>query len=66
MSGLVLGIDLGTTNSVVAVADGGSVRILADDEGRELLPSVVSFHPGGDVLVGYPARDRRMLDARNT
>jgi len=66
MSGLVLGIDLGTTNSVVAVADAGSVRILADDEGRELLPSVVSFHPGGDVLVGYPARDRRMLDARNT
>ncbi|MBK6579007.1 MAG: Hsp70 family protein [Sandaracinaceae bacterium] len=66
MSGLVLGIDLGTTNSVVAVADGGSVRILADDDGRELLPSVVSFHPGGEVLVGYPARDRRMLDARNT
>ncbi|MCB9657039.1 MAG: Hsp70 family protein [Sandaracinaceae bacterium] len=66
MAELVLGIDLGTTNSVVAVADGGSVRILADAEGRELLPSVVSFHPTGDVLVGYPARDRRMLDARNT
>ncbi|MCA9533353.1 MAG: Hsp70 family protein [Myxococcales bacterium] len=66
MSDLVLGIDLGTTNSVVAVADGGSVRILADSDGRELLPSVVSFHPTGDVLVGYAARDRRMLDARNT
>ncbi|HJL17777.1 MAG TPA: Hsp70 family protein, partial [Sandaracinaceae bacterium LLY-WYZ-13_1] len=62
----VLGIDLGTTNSVVCVADGGSVRILPDGEGNPLVPSVVSFHPAGDVLVGHAARERRLLDARNT
>lgn len=63
----VLGIDLGTTNSVVAVADGGSrARVLMDDEGNRLVPSVVSFHPGGEVLTGYPARERRLVDAKNT
>ncbi|MBX7196843.1 MAG: Hsp70 family protein, partial [Sandaracinaceae bacterium] len=62
----VLGIDLGTTNSVVAVADGSRVQVLVDAEGNRLIPSVVSFHPQGDVLVGYAARERRLLDARNT
>ena len=51
-----LGIDLGTTNSVVAVADGGQARVLTDEEGRRLLPSVVSFHPNGETLLGYEAR----------
>ncbi len=62
----VLGIDLGTTNSVVAVADGTRVQVLVDGEGNRLIPSVVSFHPQGDVLVGYEARERRLLDAENT
>lgn len=62
----VLGIDLGTTNSVVAIADGQEVRVLFDEEGQRLIPSVVSFHPQGDVLVGYAARERRLIDARNT
>lgn len=66
MSGHVLGIDLGTTNSVVAVADASGARVLADAEGFELVPSVVSFHPSGEVLVGRTARERRLLDARNT
>jgi molecular chaperone DnaK len=66
MSSRVLGIDLGTTNSVVAVADGTRVQVLVDPDGNRLIPSVVSFHPQGDVLVGYPARERRLLDARNT
>ncbi len=61
-----LGIDLGTTNSVVCVAQGGSLRVLPDAEGNTLIPSVVSFHPSGDVLVGHAARERRLLDARNT
>ena len=63
---LVLGIDLGTTNSVVAVADGGQARVLANEEGNRLLPSVVSFHPEGRILVGEEARERRLIDARNT
>ncbi|HSN81151.1 MAG TPA: Hsp70 family protein [Polyangiales bacterium] len=61
----VIGIDLGTTNSVVAVADQSGARVLSGDDGQ-LIPSVVSFHPSGDVLVGVPAKERRLLDAQNT
>ena len=53
----VLGNDLGTTNSVVAVADGAEVRVFADADGERLIPSVVSFHPSGDVIIGRAARD---------
>lgn len=63
---VVLGIDLGTTNSVVAVADGGQSRVLADQLGNRLVPSVVSFKSDGSILVGEEARERRLLDARNT
>jgi molecular chaperone DnaK len=66
MGSPVLGIDLGTTNSVVAVARGGKVEVLPDAEGNKLFPSVVSFHPSGSVLAGYPARERRLVDAANT
>ena len=63
--GPVIGIDLGTTNSVVAVADQPGARVLSDSHGP-LIPSVVSFHPSGDVLVGASAKERRLLDAQNT
>src|SRR5690349_10507750 len=66
MGSPVLGIDLGTTNSAVAVAIDGKVQVLPDAEGNKLFPSVVSFHPSGDVLAGYPARERRLVDAPNT
>jgi molecular chaperone DnaK len=66
MAGAVVGIDLGTTNTVVAVVRGGKAIVLADETGARLLPSVVSFHPSGEVLVGRPARERRLIDARNT
>jgi molecular chaperone DnaK len=62
----VVGIDLGTTNTVVACARAGRVQVVGDEQGRRLLPSVVSFHPGGDVLVGHPAKERRVVDAGNT
>jgi molecular chaperone DnaK len=65
-NGPVIGIDLGTTNSVVAVADQPGGRVLAADDGTKLIPSVVSFHPSGDVLVGASAKERRLLDAQNT
>ena len=48
----VVGIDLGTTNTVVACVRSGKVHVLADEHGLRLLPSVVSFHPNGEVLVG--------------
>ena len=62
----VVGIDLGTTNTVVACVRSGRVLVLADEQGRRLLPSVVSFHPSGEVLVGAPAKERRVVDAKNT
>jgi molecular chaperone DnaK len=62
----VVGIDLGTTNTVTACVRGGRVHVLADEEGRRLLPSVVSFHPNGEVLVGHRAKERRVVDAKNT
>jgi molecular chaperone DnaK len=62
----VLGIDLGTTNSVVAVVQEGKLRILNDSDGHALIPSVVSFHPDGDIVVGSLAQQRRLVDAQNT
>ena len=51
---------------MVAVADQPGGRVLADGDGLQLIPSVVSFHPSGDVLVGGSAKERRLLDAQNT
>jgi molecular chaperone DnaK (HSP70) len=66
MEGHVLGIDLGTTNTVVAVADDRRVRVLSSDGSRRLIPSIVSFPPDGPVLVGEAARARRLEDVDNT
>ncbi len=63
----IVGIDLGTSNSCVAVVDGtGQPRVLADPKGRKVIPSVVAFHPNGEVLVGAEAKQRRVIDPRNT
>jgi molecular chaperone DnaK len=62
----VLGIDLGTTNTVVAAVRDGNVEVLGDELGRRLLPSVVSFRADGDVFVGHAAKDLRVVDAVNT
>src|SRR6202142_2768225 len=61
-----VGIDLGTTNTVVAAVRDGVALTVPDPQGQRLLPSVVSFHPSGSVLVGRPALARRLLDAPNT
>lgn len=61
-----IGIDLGTTNTVIAAVVDGTAVTLADEQNRRLLPSVVSFHPSGTVLVGDAARDRRLVDPENT
>ena len=62
----VIGIDLGTTNTVVSVVRDGQASALLDDAQQVLIPSVVSFHPNGNVLVGRPAKERRIVDASNT
>ncbi|MEY4580504.1 MAG: hypothetical protein RL701_5207, partial [Pseudomonadota bacterium] len=66
MASPVLGIDLGTTNSVVAHADQQRVRVLRDRQGRLLTPSTVSFAANGDIAVGHAARDLRTVDAAHT
>ncbi len=62
----VVGIDLGTTNTVVAAVRDGQASALQDELGHPLIPSVVSFHPNGTVLVGRSAKERRLIDPRNT
>ena len=60
-----VGIDLGTTNSLVATVRSGEAVCLPDEEGRRLLPSVVHFD-GGQVLVGYPAQALQISDPLNS
>jgi molecular chaperone DnaK len=62
----VIGIDLGTTNTVVAVVKDGQASAIPDETGNVLMPSVVSFHPSGNVLVGRAAKERRLVDSINT
>ncbi len=63
---LIVGIDLGTTNSLVGVVDSGFPILLADESGRRLLPSAVSFPEGGEPLVGEPALRNRSLLPKTT
>jgi molecular chaperone DnaK len=62
----VIGIDLGTTNSVVAVIEGGEPVVIANAEGSRLTPSVVGFTKGGERLVGQPAKRQSVINAENT
>ncbi|MFW2438246.1 MAG: Fe-S protein assembly chaperone HscA [Arenicellales bacterium] len=63
---LAAGIDLGTTNSLVATVRSGEASVLPDDEGRCLLPSVVRFREKGDTQIGYPALTEMVKDPMNT
>ena len=64
--GMMIGIDLGTTNSAVAVMEGGEPTIISTAEGGRLCPSVVGFNKNGERLIGQVARRLawRSLDAR--
>lgn len=62
----IIGIDLGTTNSVVAVMEGGDVTVIANQEGSRLTPSVVAFTPKGEVLVGEPAKRQAITNPAGT
>ena len=65
-SGKIIGIDLGTTNSVVAVMEGGQPTVIANDEGGRTTPSVVGFTDDGDRLVGAIARRQSVTNPRGT
>ncbi len=62
---LAVGIDLGTTNSLVATVRSGLAVVISDELGRPLLPSVVAYHADGSYEVGYEAQVRQTLDPRN-
>ncbi len=62
----IVGIDLGTTNSVVAVLEGGSPTVIPTAEGGNLTPSVVAFKKDGERLVGMAARRQAVVNAENT
>ncbi|MDQ5950823.1 MAG: molecular chaperone DnaK [Patescibacteria group bacterium] len=64
-TGKIIGIDLGTTNSAVAVMEGGAAKIIPTAEGRNTFPSIVAFK-GSDVLVGDPAKRQMLLNAKKT
>ncbi len=64
--GKIIGIDLGTTNSVVAVIEGGVPTVIANAEGSRITPSVVAFSPAGERLVGQVARRQAVTNAANT
>ena len=62
----VLGIDLGTTNSCMAVIEGGEPSVLENSEGKRTTPSVVAFTKSGERLVGEPAKRQAVTNSRNT
>jgi len=66
MANKVIGIDLGTTFSVVAVMEGGEPKVIINEEGSRLTPSVVAFTKEGDILVGQVARRQAITNPENT
>jgi molecular chaperone DnaK len=62
----VIGIDLGTTNSVVAVMEGGEATVIPNQEGSRLTPSVVAFTKDGEILVGQVAKRQAITNPENT
>ena len=67
MASKIIGIDLGTTNSCVAIVEGGEPKVIINEEGTRTTPSVVAFLKGGDeVLVGGPAKRQAVANPENT
>ncbi|MFO7633464.1 MAG: molecular chaperone DnaK [Caldilinea sp.] len=64
--GKIIGIDLGTTNSVVAVMEGGNPTVVANAEGNRTTPSVVAFNKNGERLVGITAKRQAVVNPENT
>src|SRR5881409_3113517 len=62
----IIGIDLGTTNSCVAIMEGGKPKVIENSEGSRTTPSVVAYTDDGEVLVGAPAKRQAITNAKNT
>jgi len=64
--GRIIGIDLGTTNSCVAVLDGGVAKVLENAEGDRTTPSIIAYTQDGEILVGQPAKRQAVTNPQNT
>ncbi|MFN8850934.1 MAG: molecular chaperone DnaK [Inhella sp.] len=64
--GKIIGIDLGTTNSCVAILDGSSTRVIENAEGARTTPSIIAYMEDGEILVGAPAKRQAVTNPRNT
>ncbi|MDE1952012.1 MAG: molecular chaperone DnaK [Betaproteobacteria bacterium] len=62
----IIGIDLGTTNSCVAVMEGGAPKVIENSEGARTTPSIVAYMEDGEILVGAPAKRQAVTNPRNT
>ncbi|MBT7226564.1 MAG: Hsp70 family protein, partial [Gammaproteobacteria bacterium] len=64
--GKIIGIDLGTTNSCVAVLDGGEAKVIENAEGDRTTPSIIAYASDGETLVGQPAKRQAVTNPNNT
>jgi molecular chaperone DnaK len=64
--GKIIGIDLGTTNSCVALMEGGQIKVIENAEGARTTPSIVAYMEDGEILVGAPAKRQAVTNPRNT
>ena len=64
--GKIIGIDLGTTNSCVAIMEGGKPKVIENSEGTRTTPSVVAYSDDGEVLVGQSAKRQAVTNPKNT
>jgi len=62
----IIGIDLGTTNSVVSIVEGGEPKVIINDEGSRITPSIVAFSKDKEILVGNPAKRQAVVNPENT
>ena len=64
--GKIIGIDLGTTNSCVAIMEGNSTKVIENSEGARTTPSIIAYQEDGEILVGAPAKRQAVTNPRNT
>src|SRR5919199_3650141 len=62
----IIGIDLGTTNSCVAIMEGGKPKVIENSEGSRTTPSVIAYAEDGEILAGAPAKRQAVTNAKNT
>ncbi len=63
---VIIGIDLGTTNSCVAILEGGVPKVIENSEGARTTPSIVAYTEDGEIIVGAPAKNQAVMNAQNT